>query len=291
MEKLKHFLRRLIRLFGAVDVILSWYARLPAAVRTTVVAFLLAVGATLFAVIIDAAVWLNGFVRDLWSLALLTVLAGAAIGTQLNGAVKGIVSALDRVAASQGGRNAVVVPITDKERWLIQQFRVLWNRHAREPVGSMKRLLYGAQQHLQVSGAYWPSLLRPAIDDLIAKSAAMEEAAGDREVRPDAIQKAFEEAFGAYYAACRWVAKIKHYEQKIEWHHDWVGDLDTWRGEHRQLRSAIDDFHEDPDLKGKLQTFHPRFDQDIVFIRFIRDAEGRPMAAEAADSVRQPDEQ
>jgi len=97
-----------------VDLFLGWgeriWAWMPATVRTAIVTAVLSILAFVSGAATAAILWLGNFFRDYWTFALLAILAGAGVGTQLNGLVARIVAAMDRLVASRSGPITVPPP-------------------------------------------------------------------------------------------------------------------------------------------------------------------------------------
>jgi len=225
---------------------------------------------------LNAALWFNGFVADYWAIALLTILAGAGIGTQLNGVTERVVAAIDRLAATRGGVGQLAL-VSDEDRRLVHCFRLVWNLHGREPTDSMCHLFQRVQVDIiEEHGLFLAGLLEPKVDVLKLTRDVMGRAVSkDSKMGPREVQAAFEEMYNAYTEACRWTARIKDHLGD-QWKDDWEERLAVWRSEHAQFRVEIRKLQEEPALKDNLRVFCGPAENDAVYLRFMREAEDTP---------------
>lgn len=165
-------------------------------------------------------------------------------------------------------------PIPEPERRLIQDVRVVWNRHGRLAVPQLCRLFRDAMEQLD-GRCFWSSLLQPIVRDLERRTGELDEA-----LKPDSalgiqeVRHRFNAMYEAYIGLMRWTAQLQA-ENLFDAGGRTDARLKVWRQNHRDMHERLRDLSEDPEHRGTMKIFL-RWIENPAFRDFLRDAETSP---------------
>lgn len=166
-----------------------------------------------------------------------------------------------------------VEPISDAERRLVQDIRVVWNRHGKLAVTQLRDLLM-KQVHSLERQVFWASLLNPIIEKLNGRIQILERTLDPKgSPRIADVRESFNSMYEAYIGCMRWVAQLQAEDLFDE---DGVDHrIKIWRQNHRDMFERLNDLNEDADHKGTMNIFL-RWIENPAFRDFIREAETSP---------------
>jgi len=180
--------------------------------------------------------------------------------------------------------------LSTQEREEIQALRALWNLYFQPTAADCRTIFDSVLARLDDKRTYWWTLAQPLgrrlYDAMLQMSEAVE---SDSEIGLATVQERQNEAYGAYWGAAYWLAKIAKEEGIDLTQIPTPNELARWRSRHNRFIEKLVEFRERPAQTNIIVT-HVRLpsDEAFVLLRPVPDPQLSPLKVAGTGTVTPP---
>ena len=165
--------------------------------------------------------------------------------------------------------------LTDNDRRLVNDIRVIWNRYGRSAVDQVCQLLSEADSDLR-KRHYWADFLRPLGDEINTGATEMDTAvAPDSVLSIEQVRERFNSMYKSYLDSIRFMATLQsHGDLKIE---NLADHLERWCSSHYEFWDRLQDLVETPVHQRTLKIFvNVGLSENRAYADLLTKAQTRP---------------